>query len=476
MLLVCVSGCAVALAPGYRIAKEARAIHFIPGSAPALAVEADFTLKNTGTTDLNFIDVRLPSKRDTGRSNLHVKLDGNEVLPEPLPKTREQPDVVRIAFTRPWKRKEKRELSFAYDLRAPGDFPSYVTIEPNSFHLGLRGWAPQLRPYKYVLTTYPSRPAHIEYAVRVPTGFSVLAGGARKGRKNYGNEIEYRYEVSGADLGVFAVAGRYVKWSSGGNQGSVSIWTTQALAGDAQQSAKQLADIWKTLTSDFGVFDKRIRGPHVIESDGVRNDIAGDGAPAAISFPGGALLNPAAFGQGIDSRRFLQLVSEALARNWFDEEVLPSAEAEIGMGEGLPEYASIVTDEARGGLQARRQRIYDYLRRYDAAAKRARETPLASTLADSPLPQRRIALAKAPLFYIEIEDACGEEPVRAGLAHMLASMCGQEVDYDVLRSVLEESTERPLGKIFREWLYRTGIPSNFRARYPYGEGGEEAGK
>jgi hypothetical protein len=472
-LLVCVSGCAVALAPGFRIAKETRAVHFLPGPTPALSVEVDFTLQNTGTSELNFIDVRLPSKRDTGRTNLHVKVDGREIMPEPLLNTSEQPDAVRIAFKKPWKRKENRKLSFAYELRAPADFPSYVTVGPNSFHLGLRGWAPQLQPYKYVLTTYPSRPARIEYVVRVPKGFLVLAGGSRKGQKNYGNEVDYRYEVRGADLGAFVVAGRYAKWPANVGHDSVSFWTTQPLVGSATQSAKQVADIWKTLTSDFGVFDKHIRAPHVIESAGVRNEIAGDGAPAAVSVPGGALLNPAAFELGIDSPQFLQTVSTALARNWFDEEVLPSAEAEIGMGEGLPEYTSIVTDEARNGRQARRQLIYEYLRRYDAAVKAASETPIASTTADSPLPQRRIALAKAPLFYIEIEDACGEKQVRAGLAHMLTSMRGQEVDYNVLRSVLEESTGRQLGKIFREWLYRKGISGNFRARYP--EGAEETG-
>ncbi|MGH9689058.1 MAG: hypothetical protein ACRD5K_18450, partial [Candidatus Acidiferrales bacterium] len=139
------------------------------------------------------------------------------------------------------------------------------------------------------------------------------------------------------------------------------------------------------------------------------------------------------------------------------------------------EYAEIVTDEARNGPLARRQRIYEYLRRYDAAVKNADETPIASTTADSPFAQRRIALAKAPLFYIELEDACGEAPVRAGLAHLVATMRGQEVDYNLLRSALEESTGRELGKIFREWLHQKGIPKTFRARYPYGEGSERTG-
>jgi hypothetical protein len=475
--LLCAGGCAVALAPGFQIAKEKREIRFVPGPTPALAIRIGYTLLNTGTTELHSIDVRLPSEKNSGRSDLHVTIDGHETPATPVsPAIRQaEPDTVRINFEKPWSRKQKRELSFEYTLRSPLDSQSYVTIAPASFHLGERGWAPQLQPPKQLLASYPSRPAYMLYSVRVPADFVVLAGGRRRGEKNYGDEIQYRYELGRADLGAFAVAGRYTKWPTNGERNSVVFWTDQPWTGNANKSAQQIQHIWKTFTVDFGGFDARVREPRIVESAAVRYDLAGEPGPAAASFPGGALVNPAALALGIDSDRFLEIVSVALARNWFDEGVNPSADAVIGMGDGLPEYASIVADEARNGPLARRQRIYEYLRRYDATAKQGDETPLAGTTAASPLPQRRIALAKAPLFYIEMEDACGERQVRAGLAHMLASMRGQEVDYNVLRSVLEESTGRDLGKIFREWLYQKGIPQNFRARYPYGEGSKEMG-
>jgi hypothetical protein len=475
--LLCAAGCAVALAPGYRIVKETRQIHFMPGPAPALAIRVDFTLANTGTSELSSVDVRLPSERSSGRSDLRVTVDGRAAVAAPVSPVAQQagPEVFRIAFEKPWPRKQKRELSFEYTLRSPEDSQSYVTIMPRSFHLGARGWAPQLQPPKRLLASYPSRPAHMLYSVRVPTDFEVLAGGRRKEEKKNGDEIEYRYELGGADLGAFAVAGRYTKWPTGGERNSVAFWTNEPLTGDSKESAEQIQKIWKTFTVDFGVFDARIRDPRIVESDAVHYSLEGEAGPAAVSFPGGALVNPAGFALGIDNDRFLDIVSQALARNWFDEEVEPSAEAAIGMGAGLPEYAVIVANETRNGPLARRQRIYEYLRRYDAAVKYADETPIAATTVASPLAQRRIALAKAPLFYIEMEDACGEAQVRAGLAHMLATMRGQEVDYDVLRSVLEESTGRELGQIFREWLDQKGIPRNFRARYPYGEGVNEMG-
>jgi hypothetical protein len=475
--LVCAASCSVPLAPGFRIAKETREIHFVAGEPPTVAIHEDLTLVNSGNSSLNFIDVRLPSEKSTGRGDLHVKVDGREVFPVQLPAAEQEaePDVVRIALEAPWNRKKKRELSFDYTLRSPADSRMDITVEPASFHLGVRGWAPQLQPPKHFLAPSPSLPERMSYRIQVPADFAILAGGARKGQKNYGQEIEYRFQLGREDLGAFVVAGHYERWPSKNERDSVQFWTTQSLNKNPEKAEQQIAVVWKTLTNDFGVFDKRIHAPIVVESAAVRDRIGGNGGPAAESFPGGALVNPAAFALGVDSDRLVQIVSEALARNWFDEEVEPSEEAALGMGEGLPEYASIVTDEARNGPLARRQRIYEYLRRYDAAVKYAAETPLAATTMDSPLPQRRIALAKAPLFYIELEDACGEAPVRAGLAHMLTSLRGQEVDYKVLRSALEESTGRELGKLFREWLNQKGIPKNFRARYRYGEGSQEMG-
>lgn len=464
---MCAAGCVVALAPGYQIAKETRAIRFIPGENPALAIHVDFTVRNSGTSELNFIDVRLPSGQSTGRTDLRVEVDGAETVPSALPRDESPspPGLVRIALAKPWMRKQRLELRFDYTLRSPAYSAAYVTIDSNSFHLGVRGWAPQLQPPEHLLAAYPSRPSRMTYAIRVPANFAVLAGGLAKGQKRLGAEIEYRYELNSAALGAFAAAGRYASWPANTSRKAVTFWTTEPLRENPAESAEQVALIWSALTKNFGVFDPSIAAPHLVESASVQDPFGRRSDPAAVGFPGGALLNPPAFDLRIGSTRFFEIVGAALARNWFDIEVLPSAEAEVGMGDGLPEYASVVADEARNGASARRQRIRRYLQLYDAAAKNADETPIAATTASSPAAQLRIAMAKAPLFYIALEDACGEAQVRAGLAHMLVSLRGQEVDYHVLRSALEESTGRDLGRTFRQWLDQKGVPGDFRARY-----------
>jgi aminopeptidase N len=87
---------------------------------------------------------------------------------------------------------------------------------------------------------------------------------------------------------------------------------------------------------------------------------------------------------------------------------------------------------------------------------------------------RRIALAKAPLFFVALEDVCGEEPMRTGVAHMLATERGREAGYADLRASLEESCNRDFAPMFRLWLNSTGIPPDFRARYQGSAAGEVA--
>jgi aminopeptidase N len=74
-------------------------------------------------------------------------------------------------------------------------------------------------------------------------------------------------------------------------------------------------------------------------------------------------------------------------------------------------------------------------------------------------------LAKAPLFFIALEDKYGEAPVRAGLSRLVALLRGQEVGYDDLRAALEESTGKNLAEFFRAWLYGKDVSKDFRERY-----------
>jgi Peptidase family M1 domain len=436
--------------------------------SPTLHIEGRFKLQNTGNSELAFVDVTLPEEKAFGRRDVRMKLDGREIAPENLPAEYRQdnPNAVRIPFSPPWRRKKSLELVIEYDLVSPQDFGSRITLGDSEFHLGSRGWFPVLRPPKHVLSPFPKRPKVTPYTVRVPSNFLVLARGTPKGRKQEGGETEYRFVLREGDLPPYVVAGSYVESPAQHQPDSATFWTLKPLPSDPADAAKRIAQAWDILEKDFGPLDRNIAEPHVVESPELRGHTFEDEpGPAAAAFPGGVLVNPAALALGTDSGRFLEMVTHSLAHDWFGDEMYPARDAALGLGEGLPEYATIVIDEARNGAAARRERIQTYVREYDEARKNADEKPLGITMLTDPPAERRIALAKAALFFVALEDECGAEAMRNGLKQMVELLRGQEVSYDSLRSALEEASGKNLAELFRVWLNQKGIPQDFRERY-----------
>jgi hypothetical protein len=468
VLALCACACAVPIAPGYLILEERQEVRFVPGQSPELQVRAQYKLVNSGNSDLGFMDIEFPDERLFGRKDVHLEVDGHEATPANLPAEYQQelPHALRITFDSVWRQKQTHELTIEYAFRSPEDSGTRITLGAESFHLGSRGWLPQLQPPKHFLAPYPKRPHKSEYSVRVPSGFVVLARGTADGQKKEGGDVVYRFKLRTGDLAPYIVSGRYAVQDSNRTSGEAVFWTLQPLKEDPSGAAQRIAAAWSTLETDFGPIDRNIHVPHVVESPELRSHVGRAGAgPAAASFPGGVLANPDAFALGIDSDEFLEMITHALAHNWFGDEIYPSADASIGLGEGLPEFATIVIDEARQGADARRERILRYLREYDAATRVATETTLAVTTLDDPAPQRRIALAKAPLFMAALEDECGEAAMRSGLAEMVTLLRGQEVGYDDLRVALEKTSGKDLAELFRVWLNHKGIPAEFRSRY-----------
>lgn len=183
--------------------------------------------------------------------------------------------------------------------------------------------------------------------------------------------------------------------------------------------------------------------------------------------------------QPVPLLRFLTLLA-VLSLLWvaacavpFRRQVFFTLDAALGMGEGLPEYATIVIDEAENRESGRRERVARYLREYDEARGHCAEKPLGITMLTDAVEERRIALAKAALFYVALEDACGAPQMRAGLARVVALLCGQRASYDAVRASLEESNGKNLAEIFRVWLNERDVPQDFRNHYQSQPGGAQ---
>ena len=454
-------------------------MRFSSGPPPELRIRTNFTLQNSGLSDLAFIDVIFPNEKIYGRANLHVEWNGHEVTPENLPPDyqAEHPDTLRLPCNPPWPRREQRTLQIDYSFVAPGEQGTRITLGAENFHLGSRGWIPVLQPPDRVLAPYPARPPKTFYTVRVPENFLVLAGGTTAGRKKDGGEVEYRFELRKDDLPAYVVAGRYADSSARGKSAdgaTASFWTLQPLQQDPAAAVQRIAAAWSALQKDFGPLDKNILGPHIVEAPVLSARPGEENQAAAASFPGGALVNSSALALGFENDEVIQQINQAMAHSWFGVEMYPAPFAAVGIGEGLPNYATIVVDESSGGEPARRRRIHQFVEAYDKAVQQTTGTPSAeksivTTMLYDPAEQRRIAAAKAALFFIELEDACGEAPVRDGLARVVALLRGKEVGFNDLRAALEQTTGKNLAEPFRVWLYRTGIPQDFRDRYATGK-------
>lgn len=354
-----------------------------------------------------------------------------------------------------------------YAFRSPSEPGARITLSNSDFHIGSRGGFAALQPPKHFLAPYPKRPSKMYYTVDVPTDFRVFARGTPAGHKQTGGEAEYRYRLMSNDLAAFVVAGRYAESAPLGATGPI-FWTFQPVSIQAD-AARQIAAAWDTLEEDYGPLDKDIRVPHIVESSDLPADVIGEDGPVAVSFPGGALVDAAGVQQGTQegaqSDAFVDAVSHALAHNWFGDETYPAANTSLVLTEGLPEYATIVIDEARGGTVARSKRIQQYLAEYDAALKRGTEETLAVASLTEPAAERRIALAKAPLFFAALEDECGSKAMQSALKEVVTLLRGEEVGYPAIRAALEQESGKNLAGTFRLWLNEKGIPQDFRARY-----------
>ena len=469
LIVICDSGCAVPLAPGYSILKESREVHFVSGQPSHLEIAVRYSLENTGTSALEFIDVIVPDEKSFGRRNIRVEMNGRAIAPEKL--TEEfswgPQEVFRLKLDS-WAQKQRRDLLIAYDFASPQDSGAQITLGESDFHLGSRGWSPELEPPKRILAPFPQRPVRMLVTIRVPSNFVVLSRGTAAGRKQSGGEAEYRFQLRKGDLDPYIVAGRYAESSAGNKSGAAIFWTHEPLKDNLGSAASSVGAAWEVLQTNFGVLDKHIRNVHVVEASDLHASANGEDGPATAAFPGGVLFSSDALKSGAGNDSFVEGVTRAVARNWFGEEMRAGGNATVGMGEGLPEYAAIVIAEARIGEAARRARVVRLLRDYDEARKQAEEKPLASSFLSDSLEQRRIARAKAPLFYVALEDSYGEAPVRQGLRDLVELLKGQEAGYDDLRATFEHTTGKNLDETFHIWLKGKGIPEDFRAKYQEG--------
>jgi hypothetical protein len=468
--LILLSGpsCAVPLAPDFQILKQTFDVTFVSGASPQIQVHNVYTLQNSGTAPLNSIDLIFPDERIYGRSDLRVQLDGRSLTPQSLPAEYQpgSPGALRLFFDSPWPQKSNKELTVDYSL-ASTDSSANFALASENFYLGTHGWLPIFLPPNHILSSAPTRPLKMEYSIRVPASFVVLARGGSAGRKQTDADTTYRFALGKDDLAPYVVAGRYPSASNSAKSENTIFWATQLLVPSSSAAAVRFGDAWTTLQKNFGQLSKRTSVPYLVESSALRSSTP-DQSAAYAAFPGGVLVNSAALALGATNREFTNSIERGLATTWFGDALHPAPAAAIPLGQGLPAYAAVVIDEAVDGSDARRQDIAELLNEYDQARSQQGNAPekaaVATLTTDTP-EQRRLATAKAALLFVALEDAYGPTPIREGLKQATEILRGKEVTVNDVRAAIEFTTKANLAETFRVWIYNPGVPPAFRARY-----------
>lgn len=468
MIVFVAPSCTVPLAPDYQILKQIFDVTFVAAAPPQLRIHNSYTIQNSGTTPLNSIDLIFPDEKTYGRTDLRVELDSRSLTPQSLPTEYQpgSPGALRVSFDSPWPQKSSKELVVDYALTS-ADSSRNFALATDNFYLGTDGWLPIFLPPNHILSSAPTRPLKMEYSIRVPASFVVLARGGSAGRKQTDADTTYRFALGKDDLAPYVVAGRYPSGPDSAKSENTIFWTLQPLVPSSSAAAVRFGNAWTILQKNFGQLSKRTSVPYLVESSALRGS-APDQSAAYAAFPGGVLVNSAALSLGATNREFTNSVERGLAATWFGDALHPAPVAAIPLGQGLPAYAAVVIDEAVDGSDARRKDIAELLRAYDQARSQQGNVPekaaVATLTTDAP-EQRRLATAKAALLFVALEDAYGPTPIREGLKQATEILRGKEVTVNDVRAAIEFTTKANLAETFRVWIYNPGVPPAFRARY-----------
>ncbi len=478
LALVCLSSCAVPLAPSYQIEKQSITVRFFPGSPPHLAIRAEYRLANVGNAALDSIELGLPSEKAFGLANLRVKIDGHEATPQRERSEEEEsgagesalasawPATWRIPLASRWSRRERRNLVVEYDLAATTETDPRMSVGPNAFYLNDSGWFPDPLEPKALFAKDVVRPDPSDSLVDVPANFVVTASGELRGTHKAANETEFRFRLRKGDPEPFVVAGAYHQQQISSSGMAISFWTLEPFSSAAlEKAADSLASIDNFLVTTFDARSAAEKSLLVLEAPAPGpNSGATPLHDRSVTLPGIIVLWPAASSTDLAAQLVSENLKERLALSRFEHVITPRPEAWL-LGDSLATYAVMLANPNSGVPPARAGVIRQRIAHFDQLGNEAAERPIAFVTSGDIAQQREMGSAKSTLFLFALEDRCGRENVEHALAHMVYALRGQEYGYTDFRSAIEQECHQDLSSMFATWLEQKGIPADFRARY-----------
>ncbi len=432
--------------------------------APArIHVQVTDRLRNAGNRDLSFLDVGVPAGNSFGADHLSIRVDGKDA--ESSPTRPGQASPLRLRFAPAWKQGDERTFVFDYDFEPAEAGRGGVSVTADSFHLADINVLPQWMLPPGPFSEGEQRGHAEQLDVTAPSGFSVVAAGLLRNRKQQAGETVYRFRITPADVPLFVVAGRYEERRVRTEHGDVVFWTLAPLdarIGDA--AGQRLGSTFATYEKAFGPVPRGSWPVRVVESSAPLVPSEESAGLGADSFPHGVLLDNQAVAS-LGTEPVLEVAEYELARTWFGWVARPEPHAQILLGQGIGLFAVVLAAEARGGEEARRAKVAALLAAYDRAHRQDAARPLIEVPARSTREERKLDAFQAALFFVALEDSVGADNMTSALRRMLRAREGVDLSMADLRSAMEAASGRDMAAMFHDWLDRLVVPDDFRTRY-----------
>lgn len=360
----------------------------------------------------------------------------------------QEPDLLRVVPHEPFDEALELEVFYHGTPRdglfigpdPAGDLTAFADNWPNR----ARWWFPA--------NDHPPDKATVEFRVRAPAGYAVVANGRLLGSE--GGEWRWRTDV---EIPAYTIVIGVAKFErdeigtgacgaapEGAADGCASV-TTWALAGGGEYAVERFSrapDMIDFYTEMFGPYPYE-KLAHVQSSTrfgGMENS-------SAIFY---------AMGGWAEQRMGESVIAHETVHQWFGDSVTPEAWSHLWVSEGFATYFAAVYFGERDGPDAFRE-----------AMERGREAILGSDASNRPVVDER-----GDLYGLLNTNSY---PKGAWILHMLRSQVGDEAFFEAIRAyyaeheeaaagtedvrrAMEAASGQDLGWFFAQWAYSPGFP------------------
>lgn len=456
------SGCSVALGPGYSIQKQNFELIFVPSPEPHLAVRCTYQLVNSGNQPLQSIRLVVPPSEAFHRTVTVVEWNGQRLNDQPVGAAAPTDigDTIELRWNDSWNPKQKRTLLLSYELASGAHLGGFLAATPETFFAYPGSWNPTLLAPKGTLGTGEVSPKEWNISVRVPNGFLVHASGTPGKKSSSLDAVVYSFLQKPGDFAPFAAGGKYIEKEINSDGGKILFWTLQPVDSQAAQSAAvsvaQRARYYETEYGKGGKIDSTIRLLECV----IPGQSFGCG-----QLPQTIFIHQAWIARGLKDKKFYEDADFELAYTWFggvshvrfDEFPLP-------MDAAAP-YAGWEAQAHEVGGDARGERIRWLLGDFDKHAEECKDKIVLPRPASLQSCSYSASWSKSGLFFFALEDRIGRSALHNALRNMIQARRGRDFELADLISAIEAESHQPQGLFVREWLKHRGIPDDFRARY-----------